>query len=83
MPDMPTLEADFAHFPRQPATVLEGALLISRMVDLGTNVTWCREEIRRLAARVNVQVNAGAVIDVPREADFAGAVDYYEARAAT
>ncbi len=80
MPDTRPLAADFTHFARQPDTVLEGALLVSRLVDPTTDVAWCREEICRLAAQVTRPGDPEAVLGALREAGFAGAVDYYETR---
>ncbi len=75
-----TLGNDFKRFATQPADVVEGALLVSRLIDRTTDVTWCRSELSRLAAKVGLPSSASAIIDMPQVEGFAGAKDYYEAR---
>ncbi len=76
----PLLETDFKHFASQPVEVVDGALLVSRLIEPATDPAWCREELFRLAAKVKVPASANAIIDMLRTEGFAGAEDYHEAR---
>ncbi len=76
----PILENDFKRFAARPTDVVEGALLVSRLIEPATDPAWCREELSRLAAKVKVPASASAIINLLRAEGFAGAEDYYEAR---
>lgn len=75
-----TLKHDFERFAEQPVDVLEGALLVSRLIDPATDPAWCRQELTRLAACVGAPASASAVVGMLRTEGFTGAEDYYEAR---
>lgn len=75
----PTLKQDFKRFAEKPVDVLEGALLVSRLIDPATDPAWCHQELARLAARVD-SPSAALLLEMLRAEGFAGAEDYYEAR---
>lgn len=68
---------EFRRFAAAPASVIEGALLVGRVIDARQDSAWCRGEIVRLAALVHG--DARAVVAGLRRAGFAGASDYYVA----
>jgi regulator of sirC expression with transglutaminase-like and TPR domain len=74
------LLADFQRFQRHPEDVIEGALLVSRLVDPTTDTQWCRAELLKLANAVGAAGNAHRVLEVFRAEGFRGADTYYEAR---
>ena len=66
-------------------SVVDVALLVSRVVQPDTDVDWCRAELRRLAeatpAVEGATPGAGDLVDALRSAGFTGARSgYYEAR---
>lgn len=73
------LKHDFQRFAERPTDVLEGALLVSRLIDPATDPVWCRQELARLGACVSAP-GAALVLDTLRAEGFAGAADYYEVR---
>ncbi len=74
------LLADFERFQRHPEDVIEGALLVSRLVDPATDIDWCRSELLKLANAVGAAASAHRVLEVFRAEGFRGAEAYYEAR---
>jgi len=81
MPEQaPTLEGEFKRFAAEAGDVLEGALLVSRLIEPSTDARWCRQELQRLAAAVARPGSPQAVVDMLRAQGFTGAEDYYEAR---
>ena len=75
---MASLEADFRAFARNPGSVLDGALLVSRVVHPATDAQWCRGQLASLAARVPEPASAEGLLISLREAGFKGATSYYE-----
>ena len=75
---MATLEADFRAFALNPGSVLDGALLVSRVVHPATDAQWCRGQLASLAARVPEPASAEGLLVSLREAGFKGADSYYE-----
>lgn len=75
-----TLNHDFKRFAEHPTDVIEGALLVARLIDPLLDAVWCRRELGRLAAQVRAPASAYAVVEMLRNEGFGGAEDYYEAR---
>lgn len=75
---MASLEADFRAFALNPGSVLDGALLVSRVVYPATDAQWCRSQLASLAARVPEPASAEGLLISLREAGFKGATRYYE-----
>jgi regulator of sirC expression with transglutaminase-like and TPR domain len=73
------LADDFRAFATHPASAVEGALLVARVVQPATDVDWCRAELRRLAAEIAAAPAPLAVVAHLHAAGFAGATDYYTA----
>ena len=71
-----TLEDDFRSFAADPASAVEGALMVSRIVRPDTNSVWCRDELRRLAGHAGPAPTA--LVESLRTAGFAGAEQYYD-----
>ena len=74
------LLTDFERFQRHPDDVIEGALLVSRLVEPATDTAWCRRELLNLANAVGPAASAHRVLEVFRGEGFRGAEAYYEAR---
>ena len=61
--------------------VVDAALLVSAVVEPGTDADWCRSELRRLADTAPPGAGPGELVEALRAAGFAGARrTYYEAR---
>lgn len=73
-----SLEADFRAFALNPGSVLDGALLVSRVVHPGTDAQWCRGQLARLAAQVPNPPSPEGLLATLRAAGFRGAERYYE-----
>lgn len=80
MTETSTLEQDFRRFADHPASVLEGALLVSRFIDPATDPAAIRRELLKLANKVGPAASAERLLSVLRQEGFAGAESYYEAR---
>ena len=74
------LLADFERFHRHSEDVVEGALLVSRLVEPTTDTQWCRAELLKLANAVGAAASAHRLLEVFRAEGFRGAEAYYEAR---
>lgn len=71
---------DFRKYALHPQDELEGALLISRFVDPGTDERLVREHLLGLATRIGPGASAEKMLAVLRLAGYAGAESYFEAR---
>lgn len=75
---MAILEAAFRAFALNPGDVVEGALLVSRLVHPGTDPHWCRTQLDLLAEEVTDVPSAEAVLGCLRANGFRGAEHYYD-----
>lgn len=73
-----SLEDDFRAFALNPGSVLDGALLVSRVVHPATDAQWCRGQLARLAAQVSGPASPEGLLSTLRAAGFKGAARYYE-----
>jgi|LNFM01.1.fsa_nt_gb regulator of sirC expression with transglutaminase-like and TPR domain len=67
----------FEDYARHPRGVVEGALLVSRVVEPATDPDWCRAELALIAQRIGPAASADAVLDTLHALGFAGAEQYY------
>jgi len=72
------LKLAFEEFAKAPDSVVDGALLVSRVVEPATDAPWCRHELARLAQRIGSVQQAGELLEGMRAEGFAGAERYYE-----
>ncbi|HMM78300.1 MAG TPA: transglutaminase-like domain-containing protein [Gammaproteobacteria bacterium] len=72
------LKLGFEEFAKAPDSVVDGALLVSRVVEPATDAPWCRQELERLARRIGQGQEAAALLEGLRTEGFAGAERYYE-----
>ena len=75
---MATLEEDFRAFAAAPSGVVDGAMLVSRLVHPDTNTAWCRSQLLALSREVGEVANAGSILMALRKAGFQGAEQYYD-----
>lgn len=75
---MATLDEDFRAFAAEPTGVVDGALLVSRLVHTDTSDAWCRGQLRGLSREVGEVANASSVLATLRKAGFQGAEQYYD-----
>jgi len=71
------LKLAFEEFAQAPHSVVEGALLVSRVVEPATDPDWCRIELQRIALRIGRGAMAAALLDGLRAEGFTGATQYY------
>ncbi|MEM7540453.1 MAG: transglutaminase family protein [Pseudomonadota bacterium] len=67
---------DFMAFAQQPTDVLEGALLVSRLVEPDLDAEWCRQELGALAARVGMGADAPTIVSTLKAEGFRGSDQY-------
>jgi len=72
------LEAEFRRFKADPDGVVEGALLVARVVHPDTDCAWCRAELARLASGFARGADAATIVGGLRRLGFAGAENYYD-----
>ena len=73
----PALVEAFRAFAEDPADAVEGALLVSRIVQPDTNAAWCRAELGRIAQRAAVAGGAEAMVTTLAAMGFCGARERY------
>jgi regulator of sirC expression with transglutaminase-like and TPR domain len=71
------LKLAFENFAQAPHSVVEGALLVSRVVDPASDPDWCRIELQRIALRIGRGAMAATLLDGLRAEGFTGATQYY------
>lgn len=71
------LKLAFDDFAAAPTGVVEGALLVSRVVEPATDPEWCVEELRRIAGRIGRGATVEALLEGLRAEGFGGAERYY------
>lgn len=72
------LKLAFEEFAKSPDGVVEGALLVSRLIEPATDAAWCHAELARLARQLGAVTSAHELLDGLREEGFVGAERYYE-----
>lgn len=72
------LEAEFRQFADEPGSVVDGALLVARVIHPDSDGRWCRNELRRLAEAVSVPPSVFNLVEALRALGFAGAENYYD-----
>lgn len=72
-----SLKLAFEEFAQAPHSVVDGALLVSRVVEPATDPDWCRNELQRIALRIGRGAMAPALVDGLRAEGFTGATQYY------
>lgn len=70
---LPALLAAFREFAAVGGGVVDGALLVSRLVKPDTDADWCRAALSRLAADAPAAATPEMLVDALREAGFGGA----------
>ena len=75
----PLLAEELKSFAHNAASVVEGALIIARIIRADTDVDWCRCELRRLADEAGSCAAPAELVDYLRAQGFSGADSYYEA----
>jgi regulator of sirC expression with transglutaminase-like and TPR domain len=68
----PSLAEEFHLFVESGGSVVEGALLVARIVNAQTDTQWCRAELQRLAHFVGLSVAPMVLVDSLREQGFRG-----------
>lgn len=77
----PALAEGFRTLLQRGASVVEGALLVSGIVQPDTDAAWCRAQLQRLADAAPPDAGPHELVEALRAAGFAGARGgYYEAR---
>lgn len=76
---MASLDEDFRAFADAPASVVDGALLVSRLIYPETDSAWCRNRLRLLAREVATPASPASLLASLRQAGFRGADHYYDA----
>jgi len=71
------LAADFRRFRHDPSDVVDGALLIARMIDPAAETAWATDELARLGAELGASQTAEQLVLGLRERGFAGAADAF------
>jgi regulator of sirC expression with transglutaminase-like and TPR domain len=77
MNENPLLQ-EFEEFALESGSVLEGALLVARIIQPDTNLDWCRDRIGHLSKMMGDEVNALRIAHKLREAGFSGSEEYYK-----
>jgi len=78
MHDSPkALRLAFELYAQEPTSVVDGALLVSRVVEPATDADWCQRELTRLAQHLGQVQGARDVLDGLRAEGYAGAEQYY------
>ncbi len=72
------LLSEFKSVLNEELTILEGALLVARLVQPDTNTDWCRERIAHLAQMMGTDVSALRIVRKLRDAGFNGSEEYYK-----
>ncbi|MDE0054022.1 MAG: hypothetical protein OXP28_10630 [Gammaproteobacteria bacterium] len=78
----PPLAGEFRHFMERRDGVVDGALLVSRLVDPDTDAGWCRSEMRRLAEVAGADAGPVALVESLHSQGFRGVAPrrYYLSR---
>lgn len=66
------LAGEFRRFMERPGDVVDGALLVSRVVDPDTDADWCRAEMRRLAEIAGTDAGPVTLVEALRSQGFRG-----------
>ena len=66
------MAGDFRLFMERRSGVVEGALLVSRVVDPDTDAGWCRAEMRRLAQVAGADAGPVTLVETLRSQGFRG-----------
>jgi regulator of sirC expression with transglutaminase-like and TPR domain len=74
----PTIVRALENFAREPASVVEGALIVSQIIDPGTDPDWCRAQLAELAQSMPGDPRALDIAHVLHERGFHGAEAYYK-----
>ncbi len=69
---------EFESFAEHAASVLDGALLVARVVNPDTDTDWCRQRITHLAQMMGDDISALRIARKLREAGFSGSEQYYK-----
>lgn len=72
------LETEFRQFADEPGSVVDGALLVARVIHPESDGPWCRAELRRLAEGVGAASSAAGLVESLRAQGFVGAENYYD-----
>ena len=72
------LETEFRQFADEPGSVVDGALLVARVINPQTDTAWCRSELRRLAEAVALPPTPIGLVEAVRKLGFSGAENYYD-----
>ena len=68
----PPLAGEFRLFMERRSDVVDGALLVSRVVDPDTDAGWCRAEMRRLAEIAGADAGPVTLVECLRSQGFRG-----------
>ena len=74
----PSIVQALKDYAAAPASPLEGALLVSRIIDPETDTDWCRAQLSELAAALPAQADAQAVAATLGQQGFSGSKAYYK-----
>ena len=73
----PALLEAFRSFAAAPEDAVEGALLVSRVVQPDTDAAWCRTELLRLAECAGPDASPQSVVEALATLGFGGAGEHY------
>jgi regulator of sirC expression with transglutaminase-like and TPR domain len=74
----PTILQALEGFAREPVSVVEGALIVSQIVDPGTDADWCQAQLAELAQTMPAGAGAIDIAHLLQEQGFRGSESYYK-----
>jgi regulator of sirC expression with transglutaminase-like and TPR domain len=73
----PNLVAALQTYASEPTSVVEGALLVAKIIDPGSDSPWCRQRLLQIANELASEISAAGLAQALGELGFAGATEYY------
>lgn len=73
----PNLVEALQGYATEPTSVVEGALLVARIIDPDSDSQWCRQRLQEIANEIGSEISAAGLAQALGELGFAGATDYY------
>jgi regulator of sirC expression with transglutaminase-like and TPR domain len=75
-----SLLEEFEQYALESSSILEGALLVARIVEPDTDTSWCRQRIQHLAETMGEDVSGPRIARKLKEAGFTGSEEYYKSQ---